>query len=46
MWEKMKSKLKAYFLLASYLHDSYSQLHNLTQGNTIVNKYTREFEND
>ena len=29
-WEKMKTKLKAYFLPPSYLQDSYSQLHNLT----------------
>jgi len=40
----MKAKLKAWFLPPSYVQDSYSQLHNLTQGNTSVDKYTREFE--
>jgi len=38
-WEKMKSKLKAHFLPLSYLHDSYSQLHNLTQGNECRGVY-------
>jgi len=43
-WEKIKSKLKARFLPSSYIQDSYSQLHNLAQGNMSVNEYTREFE--
>jgi len=43
-WEKMKTKLKARFLPPSYLQDSYSQLHNLTQGNMSVEEYIREFE--
>jgi len=43
-WEKMKSKLKARFLPSSYIQDSYSQLHNLTQGDMNVAEYTREFE--
>jgi len=42
--EKMKAKLKARFLPLSYLHDNYSQLHNLVQGNMSVEEYTREFE--
>ena len=40
----MKSKLKDRFLPSSYHQDSYSQLHNLTQGNMSVEEYTREFE--
>jgi len=43
-WEKMKTKLKAHFLPSSDLQDSYSQLHNLTQGNMSVAEYTREFD--
>ena len=43
-WEKMKSKLKAWFLPSSYIQDSYSQLHNLTQGDLNVAGYTRELE--
>jgi len=44
MWEKMKSKLQARFLPLTYVKDCYSQLHNLTQGNLNVEKYTHEFE--
>ena len=40
----MKSKLKARFLPPSYVQDSYSQLHNFTQGNMSVDQYTSEFE--
>jgi len=40
----MKSKLKSWFLPASYVQDSYSQLHNLTQGSTGVEEYIRGFE--
>jgi len=40
----MKAKLKARFLPPSYVQDSYSQLHNLTQGSMSVDEYTREFE--
>ena len=40
----MKSKLKSRFLPVVYLQDSYSQLHNLTQGNLTFEEYTREFE--
>jgi len=40
----MKTKLKARFLPASYVRDSYAQLHNLTQGSMSVDEYTREFE--
>jgi len=43
-WEKMMSKFKARFLPLSYVQDSYSQLHNLTQGNMSIDEYTREFE--
>ena len=43
-WEKIKSKLKAQFLPPSYVQDSYSQLHNRTQGNMSFDEYTREFE--
>jgi len=43
-WEKIKTKLKAYFLPPSYLQDNYAQFHNLTQGNMSVEEYTREFE--
>ena len=43
-WAKMKSKLKARFLPSSYIQDSYSQLHNLFQGDMNVAEYTREFE--
>ena len=43
-WEKIKSRLKSYFLPRSYLHDSYSQLYNLTQGSLSVEEYPREFE--
>jgi len=28
----------------SYIQDSYTQLHNLTQGSMSVDEYTREFE--
>jgi len=44
-WETAKSKCNSLFLLTTYVQDSYSQLHNLTQGNTPVEEYTREFEN-
>jgi len=40
----MKSKLNSRLLPATYLQDSYSQLHNLTKGNLTVEEYTREFE--
>jgi len=40
----MKSKLRSRFLPATYIQDSYSQLHNLTQGNLTIEEYTREFE--
>jgi len=40
----MKSKLKSQFLPPTYVQDSYSQLHNLSQGNLNVDEYTREFE--
>jgi len=40
----MKLKLKSRFLPATYLQDSYSQLHNITQVNLTVEEYTREFE--
>jgi len=40
----MKSKLKDHFLPPSYLQDSYSQQHNLTQATMSVEKYPREFE--
>ena len=40
----MKSKLKDRFLPSSYHQDSYSQLHNLTQGSMSVEEYAREFE--
>jgi len=40
----MKSKPKARFLPPLYVQDSYSQLHNLTQGNVSVDEYTQEFE--
>jgi len=40
----MNTKLKACLLPPSYLQDSYSQLHNLTQGNMSVKEYTTEFE--
>jgi len=43
-WEKKKSKLKSSFLPATHFQDSYSQLHNLTQGNLTVEEYTRVFE--
>ena len=43
-WEKMKNNLKAGFLPTSYVQDSYSQLHNLTQVNMSVDEYAREFE--
>jgi len=43
-WEKMKTKLKARFLPSSYIQDSYTQLHNLTQGSMSVYEYTRELE--
>jgi len=43
-WERMKFKLKARFLPLTYAQDCYSQLHNLTQGNLIVEEYTGEFE--
>jgi len=40
----MKSKLKACFLLPTYIQDCYFQLYNLTQGNLNVEEYTCEFE--
>jgi len=40
----MKAKLKAQVLPLSYVQDNYPQFHNLTQGNTSVDEYTREFE--
>jgi len=40
----MKNNLKAGFLPTSYVQDSYSQLHNLTQVNMSVDEYAREFE--
>jgi len=40
----MKFKLKARFLPPTYVQDCYSQLHNLTQGDLILEEYTREFE--
>ena len=43
-WRKMKTKLKARFLLPTYVQDCYSKLHNLTQGNMSVEEYAREFE--
>jgi len=43
-WAKMKSKLKNRFLPPSYVQDNYSQLYSLTQGNTSVEEYTREFK--
>jgi len=43
-WEKMKAKLKAWFLPPTYVQDCYSQFHNLTQGTMNVEEYTREFE--
>jgi len=43
-WKKMKSKFKAQFLPPSYVQDSYSQLHNLTQASMSIDEYTREFE--
>ena len=39
-WEKMKFKLKTRFLPPSYLHDSYSQLYNLTQGTMSAEEYS------
>ena len=41
---KVKCKLKVKFLKPSYLEDNYAQLHNWTQGNMLVEEYTREFE--
>jgi len=43
-WEKMKAKLKAWFLPPSHVQDSYAQLHSLTQGNMSINEYTWIFE--
>jgi len=40
----MKSKFKSHFLPPTYTHDSYSRLHNCTEGNQNVEEYTREFE--
>ena len=40
----MKFKLKSRFLRAIYLQDSYSQLHNLTQGNLIIEEYISKFK--
>ena len=40
----MKSKLRSRFPPLTYIQDSYSQLHNLTQGNLNVEEYTHEFE--
>jgi len=39
----MKAKLKSRFLPLTYIHDSCSQLHDLTQGSLNVEEYTREF---
>jgi len=41
---EVKTKLKRQFLPSSYIHDSYAQLHNLTQGSMSLDEYTREFE--
>ena len=35
---------EAQFLSPSYVQDSYSQLHNLTQGNMSVDELTQVFE--
>jgi len=43
-WEKMKAKLRSRFLLSTYIQDSYSQLHNLTQGGLNVEEYTHDFK--
>jgi len=43
-WEKMKSKLKAWFLPSTYVQDCYSQLYHLNQGNLSVEEYTCKFE--
>ena len=40
MWEQMKAKLKSRFLPPTYIQDSYSQFHNLTQGGLNVEEYT------
>jgi len=40
----MRAKLKSRFLPPSYLQDSYSQHHNLNQGNMSIDEYTREFK--
>jgi len=40
----MKAKLKARFLPSTYLQNNHSLLHQLTQGTTSVEEYTREFE--
>jgi len=43
-WDKMKSKMKARFLLSTYVQDNYMLFHHLTQGKMNVEEYTREFE--
>ena len=43
-WEKMKTKLKARFLLPTYIQNNYSLLHHFTQGSMSVEEYTREFK--
>ena len=43
-WEKMKAKLKSGFLSPTYIQDSYSQLHNVSQGNLNIEEYTCEFK--
>jgi len=40
----MKTKLKARFLLPTYIQNNYSLLHHFTQGSMSVEEYTREFE--
>jgi len=42
-WNKMKAKLRSWFLPPSYVQDIYSLLHHVTQGTTSIGKYTREF---
>lgn len=40
-WDKMKVKMKARFLPSSYVQDRSAQLHNLTERNMNVDKYTK-----
>ena len=42
--EKMKSKLRTYFLTLCCLYDSYSQLHNLNQGTMSVEESIKKSE--